>query len=207
MKPANVIQDTANQKLLSCRKCRRLSNQLERLRVSHPDYWNKPVPGSGASSCSLLIVGLAPGLHGANRSGEPFVGDSSGNLLDEVLKASGLVGRVRITNAVKCLPVKNLPSSREVKNCSRFLVSEIEEHQLNTRPVLLLLGGIAHRALISAIGGKQSDYPFAHGAVHVMDEMTLVDSYHCSRYNTQTGRLTYPMFLDVVTTAGSMAYP
>jgi len=154
-----------------------------------------------------MIIGLAPGMHGANRSGEPFVGDSSGNLLGDALEASGLAGRVRITNAVKCLPLKNLPSSREVKNCSRFLLSEIDEHQLNNRPVLLLLGGVAHKATISALGAKQSDFPFAHGAVHVMDGVTLLDSYHCSRYNTQTGRLTYQMFLDVVTAAGNMAYP
>ena len=207
MNDANITQELANRKLLACRKCRRLSNQFSRLRDSHPDYWNKPVAASGADSCSLMIIGLAPGMHGANRSGVPFVGDSSGNMLSEVLKASGLVGRIKITNAVKCLPIKNLPSSREVKNCSRFLIREIEAHQLNTTPVLLLLGGVAHRATISALGGKQSDYPFAHGAIHVMDEVTLVDSYHCSRYNTQTGRLTYQMFLDVVTAAGNMAYP
>jgi uracil-DNA glycosylase family 4 len=204
---ANITQELANRKLLACRKCRRLSNQFSRLRDSHPDYWNKPVAASGADSCSLMIIGLAPGMHGANRSGVPFVGDSSGNLLSEVLKASGLAGRIKITNAVKCLPIKNLPSSREVKNCSKFLIREIEAHQLNTTPVLLLLGGVAHRATISALGGKQSDYPFAHGAIHVMGEVTLVDSYHCSRYNTQTGRLTYQMFLDVVTAAGNIAYP
>lgn len=207
MNDANITQELANRKLLACRKCRRLSNQFSRLRDSHPDYWNKPVAASGADSCSLMIIGLAPGMHGANRSGVPFVGDSSGNLLSEVLKASGLAGRIKITNAVKCLPIKNLPSSREVKNCSKFLIREIEAHQLNTTPVLLLLGGVAHRATISALGGKQSDYPFAHGAIHVMGEVTLVDSYHCSRYNTQTGRLTYQMFLDVVTAAGNMAYP
>lgn len=207
MNAVNITQELANRKLLACRKCRRLSNQFSRLRDSHPDYWNKPVAASGADSCSLMIIGLAPGMHGANRSGVPFVGDSSGNLLGEVLKASGLAGRVKITNAVKCLPIKNLPSPREVKNCSRFLIPEIEAHQLNTSPVLLLLGGVAHRATISALGGKQSDYPFAHGATHAMDEVTLVDSYHCSRYNTQTGRLTYQMFLDVVTAAGNMAYP
>ena len=207
MNDANITQELANRKLLACRKCRRLSNQFSRLRDSHPDYWNKPVAASGADSCSLMIIGLAPGMHGANRSGVPFVGDSSGNMLSEVPKASGLVGRIKITYAVKCLPIKNLPSSREVKNCSRFLIREIEAHQLNTSPILLLLGGVAHRATISALGGKQSDYPFAHGAIHVMDEVTLVDSYHCSRYNTQTGRLTYQMFLDVVTAAGNMAYP
>jgi uracil-DNA glycosylase len=117
------------------------------------------------------------------------------------------MGRVKITNAVKCLPIKNLPSSREVQNCSRFLIREIGEHQLNANPVLLLLGGVAHRATISALGGKQSDYPFSHGAVHSINGVTLVDSYHCSRYNTQTGRLTYQMFLDVVAVAGNMAYP
>jgi len=165
------------------------------------------VPGSGTDSCSLMIIGLAPGMHGANRSGVPFVGDSSGNLLGEVLKATKLMGRVKITNAVKCLPIKNLPSSREVQNCSRFLIREIGEHQLNANPVLLLLGGVAHRATISALGGKQSNYPFSHGAVHSINGVTLVDSYHCSRYNTQTGRLTYQMFLDVVAVAGNMAYP
>jgi uracil-DNA glycosylase family 4 len=128
-------------------------------------------------------------------------------MLGEVLKASGLAGQVKITNAVKCLPIKNLPSSREVKNCSRYLIEEIEAHQLNASPVLLLLGGVAHKATIRALGGKQSDYPFVHGAVHAIEEVTLVDSYHCSRYNTQTGRLTYQMFLDVVTAAGNMAYP
>ena len=207
MNVANIAQETENRKLHACRKCRRLSNQFKRLRDSHPDYWNKPVAGSGALSCSLMIIGLAPGMHGANKSGVPFVGDSSGNLLNKVLKVSGLAGRVKITNAVKCLPVKNLPSSKEVKNCSRFFIPEIEAHQQNTNPVLLLLGGVAHRATISALEGKQSDYPFAHGAVHVMDELTLVDSYHCSRYNTQTGRLTYQMFLDVVNAAGNKAYP
>lgn len=207
MNVANIAQESENRKLHACKKCRRLSNQFKRLRDSHPDYWNKPVAGSGALSCSLMIIGLAPGMHGANKSGVPFVGDSSGNLLDKVLKVSGLAGRVKITNAVKCLPVKNLPSSKEVKNCSRFLIPEIEAHQQNTNPVLLLLGGVAHRATISALEGKQSDYPFAHGAVHMMDDLTLVDSYHCSRYNTQTGRLTYQMFLDVVNAAGNMAYP
>ena len=192
MNVANIAQETENRKLHACRKCRRLSNQFKRLRDSHPDYWNKPVAGSGALSCSLMIIGLAPGMHGANKSGVPFVGDSSGNLLNKVLRVSGLAGRVKITNAVKCLPVKNLPSSKEVKNCSRFFIPEIEAHQQNTNPVLL---------------GKQSDYPFAHGAVHVIDDLTLVDSYHCSRYNTQTGRLTYQMFLDVVNAAGNMAYP
>ena len=207
MNPAIITKESANSKLLSCRKCRRLSNQFERLRESHPGYWNKPVPGSGADSCSLMIVGLAPGMHGANRSGVPFVGDSSGNLLGEVLKASGLASGVKITNAVKCLPIKNLPSSREVKNCSRFLIQEIKAHQLNASPVILLLGGVAHRATISALGGKQSDHPFAHGSVHAMRGVTLIDSYHCSRYNTQTGRLTYQMFLDVLIVAGNMAYP
>jgi uracil-DNA glycosylase family 4 len=207
VKTADIIEASENRQLLACRKCRRLSNQLKRLRDSHPEYWNNPVPGSGTDSCSLMILGLAPGMHGANRSGVPFVGDSSGNLLGEVLKATKLMGRVKITNAVKCLPIKNLPSSREVQNCSRFLIREIGEHQLNANPVLLLLGGVAHRATISALGGKQSDYPFSHGAVHSINGVTLVDSYHCSRYNTQTGRLTYQMFLDVVAVAGNMAYP
>ena len=154
-----------------------------------------------------MIVGLAPGMHGANKSGIPFVGDSSGNLLTEVLKESKLKEKVKITNAVKCLPISNLPSSKEARNCSPFLKEEIDNHCLNPNPVLLSLGGVAHKAIIDTFDVKQSAYPFGHGSIHSIEGVTLVDSYHCSRYNTQTGRLTYRMFLEVVITAGKIAYP
>ncbi len=165
------------------------------------------MPASGPRDAKLLIVGLAPGMHGANRSGVPFVGDASGDLLNDVLNELNLVGRVRITNAVKCLPIKNLPSSREVSNCGRFLTEELSGQHDSDPPVLLVLGGVAHRAVIATLAQRQADYPFAHGAVHQVGHVTLIDSYHCSRYNTQTGRLTRAMFLDVVATAGKMAYP
>lgn len=189
--------------LLACRKCRRLSNQLIRLRESHPDYWNQPVPATGCEDARLVIVGLAPGLHGANRTGVPFTGDASGDLLFKVLKRHHLEDKVRITNVVKCLPVKNLPSAREVVNCSKFLSHEVVHaaHQ-----VFLVLGGVAHRAVIRALGLKQKDFPFGHGLVHNCADVILIDSYHCSRYNTQTGRLTEAMFTDVVGKAKSLAF-
>jgi uracil-DNA glycosylase family 4 len=193
-----------NSELLTCKKCRRLDNQLKRLRVSHPDYWNRPVPACGAPDADLLIVGLAPGLHGANRTGKPFTGDASGELLFDVLETLQLTERVRITNAVKCLPVKNLPSGREVQNCARFLASDLENHKSDDGGIMLILGGVAHRAVIRSLGLRQTEYPFGHGRVHQAGNWTFVDSYHCSRYNTQTGRLTRDMFLEVVSKAAGI---
>jgi len=181
-------------------------NQFKRISEKYPDYWNKPVPAHGGDDARLLIVGLAPGLHGANKTGVPFVGDASGNLLHDVLGSLGLTERVRITNVVKCLPVKNLPSAREVNNCSRYLVDELEAHRSLPRATLLVLGGVAHKAVIRALDARQADFPFSHGAVHQLGDLQIVDSYHCSRYNTQTGRLTREMFLDTVRLAGNMAY-
>ena len=161
----------------------------------------------GALAAHLLIVGLAPGLHGANKTGMPFVGDSSGRLLHDVLAELGLTQRVRVTNAVKCLPVSNLPSAGEVRNCSGYLADELNEHRRKSPAILLVLGGVAHRAVVRALRGRQVDFPFRHGAVHQLVGLQMVDSYHCSRYNTRTGRLTRQMFLDVVRLAGNMARP
>jgi len=194
-----------DEQLQSCRKCRRLSNQLKRLRESHPDYWNRPVPAAGDAASTILIVGLAPGMHGANKTGEPFVGDASGNLLNQALDQLDLRHRVRITNAVKCLPIKNLPSAKEVKNCSSFLAAELEFHLEKPHPVVFALGGLAHKAVIATLGLRQVDFPFGHGHVHHHERLALVDSYHCSRYNTQTGRLTLPMFLDALGKAQELA--
>ena len=199
------MQDPAYQSQLECRKCTRLANQLMRLRDLHPDYWNRPVPASGSTDAAILIVGLAPGLHGANRTGVPFVGDASGNLLQAALAELDLVERVVITNAVKCLPIKNLPSGREVKNCSKYLVLELNRQALNENPVVFALGGVAHRAIIAALGLRQADYVFGHGAVHQLADMSLVNSYHCSRYNTQTGRLTPAMLKRTLSKAKKLA--
>ncbi len=165
-----------------------------------------------------MIVGLAPGAHGANRTGRPFTGDFAGVLLYETLFAAGLSGRpvsvaaddglelrnCRITNAVKCLPPANKPETSEADTCNRYLAAELA---LLPRPrVLLALGAIAHRAALRALGAKPGSYRFAHGAVHrVPDAPIVVDSYHCSRYNTQTRRLTARMFADVLATARALA--
>jgi uracil-DNA glycosylase family 4 len=202
-----VNEAQLNTEILACRRCRRLTNQFKKLKDSHPEYWNRPVLASGKATQPLMIVGLAPGMHGANRTGVPFTGDSSGDLLFDVLDELDLADKVRITNAVKCLPIKNLPSSKEVKNCSRFLVKELDQHVTKRAPVLLALGGVAHRAVISMLGLRQADYSFGHGAVHRLDNLIMIDSYHCSRYNTQTGRLTRSMFRSVIKKAAGFAYP
>ena len=196
----------ANHKsLLDCRSCRRLTHQLDKLRESHPDYWNRPVPATGPADASILVVGLAPGLKGANRTGIPFTGDASGELLHRVLDDLDLRATVRITNAVKCLPVKNLPSAREVRLCARHLRPELEQLALQANPVAIALGGVAHKAILACLAHRQADYPFAHAAVHNLPGFTLIDSYHCSRYNTQTRRLTPDMFRDVFASALKVA--
>lgn len=194
-----------------CRLCPRLAGFLDRVREEHPDYHAGPVPTFGDPAGTLLIVGLAPGYHGANRTGRPFTGDHAGILLYRTLHALGLASSpesasaedglelvgCRITNAVKCLPPANKPLGAEIRNCNRFLQAEIDE--LCEGSTILALGRIAHDAVLRSLGLKLSAYRFGHGAEHRLpgDKM-LVDSYHCSRYNTQTRRLTEPMFVDVV---------
>ncbi len=158
------------------------------------------MPASGPRSAALLIVGLAPGLHGANRTGIPFTGDASGDLLFAVLRDLGINEAVGITNAVKCLPPDNRPNLNEVKRCQRFLTPELSD-----RRCLLALGRIAHDAILRSFQVRQREHPFAHGVVHQVGDSTIVDSYHCSRYNTQTGRLTEPMFRSVVELAARKA--
>lgn len=177
-----------------------MQRQFRQLRRAYPDYWNRPVPPVGSDDATLLIVGLAPGKHGANRTGVPFKGDAAGHMLYGVLDELDITRRVRITNAVKCLPVANLPNSEEIDNCQRFLAAELDQPR-----VILALGGIAHRATLKAEGLAQAPFKFAHGSVHDLGARLLVDSYHCSRYNTQTGRLTKAMFLEVVELAARYA--
>ncbi len=182
--------------LTRCRRCPRLNEHRNALRRQLPDYWNKPVPATGDPATGLMIVGLAPGRHGANRTGVPFTGDAAGELLFRTLAAFGLNGRVVITNAVKCLPVDNRPIAAEIVNCQPYLRREIAE--LFDRagiPVILALGTIAHKAVLRAFDLPAAAHPFRHGASYALEPRGyLVDSYHCSRYNTQTGRLTPAMF-------------
>lgn len=201
-----------------CSLCPRLASHRASLRTQYPDYHNAPVAAFGSAEPALLIVGLAPGLHGANASGRPFTGDFAGILLYQSLYEAGLsnlpeslaaddglkLNSVRITNAVKCLPPANKPTTEEANTCQPFLQREIEALPLAT--VILALGTIAHRSVIRCTGGTLSAYRFAHGAEHDLPGgRRLVDSYHCSRYNTQTGRLTSVMFAAVLARARSLA--
>jgi uracil-DNA glycosylase family 4 len=191
----------------SCRRCDRLAGFLGEIRVRYPDYHAAPVAPFGDPGARLLIVGLAPGLHGANRTGRPFTGDYAGILLYETLHRHGFASaprsesvddglrlrNCRITNAVKCVPPENKPTTDEVRNCNGYLSTELAG--LPAGATVLALGRIAHNAVLRARGLRQSQWRFGHAAEHALpDGPRLVDSYHCSRYNTQTGRLTPDMF-------------
>ncbi|MBT9568660.1 MAG: uracil-DNA glycosylase [Thiobacillus sp.] len=195
---------------LACRACPRLATFLDEVHVRHPTYHARPVPAFGDPQPDLLIVGLAPGMHGANRSGRPFTGDTAGILLYQTLHQFGYASApesvsvddglqlpgCRITNAVKCLPPANKPEPGEIRECNRFLAAEISE--LPARTTILALGQIAHQAVLRAQGLKIRDYPFAHASDYRLPSgRRLVSSYHCSRYNTQTRRLTPEMFAAV----------
>ena len=190
--------------------CPRLACHLAEVRAAHPGYHARPVPPFGAARVHLLIVGLAPGMHGANRTGRPFTGDYAGILLYETLHRYGYANQpagadpadglelidCRITNAVKCLPPQNKPTPAEVKTCNGYLAREMAT--LPEKSGILALGRIAHEAVLRAAGVKGTDYAFAHGALHALPGgRMLFDSYHCSRYNTQTRRLTPAMFQQV----------
>ena len=201
----------------ACRRCPRLAAFLDEVRAAHPGYHSAPVPPFGARSAPLLIVGLAPGMHGANRSGRPFTGDHAGILLYESLFRLGLASRptsvarddglelfgCRITNAVKCLPPANKPTPAEVRTCQQWLAAELA----GSRPkVVLALGRIAHDGVLDALGLRRAAWRFAHGAEHELPgQPLLIDSYHCSRYNTQTRRLTAEMFTEVLARAARHA--
>lgn len=195
----------------SCTRCPRLGEALARVRLEHPAYHARPVAPFGDQGARLLIVGLAPGLHGANRTGRPFTGDHAGALLYRTLHrfgfASGpastnaedglqLIG-CRITNAVKCWPPANKPLPEEVRSCNGFL--RVDLARLASKSAVLALGTIAHGAVLRALDLSPRPLPFLHGARYILPGgLILHDSYHCSRYNTQTRRLTDAMFEDVV---------
>jgi uracil-DNA glycosylase family 4 len=201
-----------------CRRCPRLAAFLDSVKIEHPEYFCRPVPAFGDPKARLLIVGLAPGKHGANRTGRPFTGDHAGILLYATLHKFGLASAAvssaaddglalvgaRITNSVKCLPPENKPLPVEIKTCNDYLGSELA--QSPDARVILALGAIAHDAVLRACGLRRGEYRFAHAAEHPLTgDRVLLDSYHCSRYNTQTRRLTTDMFEAVVKRAAALA--
>ena len=200
----------------SCRACPRLAGFLDAVSERYPDYYCKPVPPFGSKAARFLIVGLAPGMHGANRTGRPFTGDHAGILLYQMLHRYGFASRdhseaaddalelldCRITNAVKCLPPDNKPVGAEINTCNAFLANELQTLPKNS--VVMALGGIAHRSIIKALGMRQAQFKFGHAAVHDFEFFRLIDSYHCSRYNTNTRRLTEEMFDDIFRKAREM---
>ena len=200
-----------------CQKCRRLADFLCETKQTYSSYHARPVAPFGDQNAELLIVGLAPGLHGANATGRPFTGDYAGILLYETLYEFGYsnkpiseslsdglqLNNCRITNAVKCLPPQNKPTTQEISQCNSFLAAELVT--LPERAVILALGTIAHQAVLKAYGFKISSAKFGHNAFHPLPNgRKLVDSYHCSRYNTQTKRLTKDTFADVFRTVGRL---
>ena len=195
---------------LSCKLCPRLFDFRMANKSKFPDFFNAPVPAFGSKDAELLIVGLAPGLKGANRTGRPFTGDYAGDLLYPTLAKFGFAqgtydGRIDdglvlhkaiITNAVRCVPPQDKTNGEEERNCRPFLIEQIEK--LPTIRIILALGLVAHNAVLSTYEEKKSAFKFGHNQIHKLSNgLTLLDSYHCSRYNTNTGRLTTEMFENV----------
>ncbi|WP_022682639.1 uracil-DNA glycosylase [Sphingobium bisphenolivorans] len=201
-----------------CPLCPRLVALREECRAEHPDWWNAPVPAFGDPGGRIAIIGLAPGKQGANRTGRPFTGDYAGEMLFAALAKFGLVEGtyeerlddglklrgVVILNAVKCLPPQNKPNPDEIHNCRAFLKGQMAD--LTPARVFIALGQIAHQSAVKALGGKLSKARFAHRAEHRMPSGKMViDSYHCSRYNQNTGRLTADMLETVIARAVELA--
>jgi uracil-DNA glycosylase len=193
----------------NCPRCPRLAAFRKTWRAREPEWFNAPVDSFGSSDVRLLIVGLAPGLRGANRTGRPFTGDYAGDLLYATLREFGFaegsyqaspddglkLRDCRITNAVRCVPPENKPTPQEIATCREFLAATIKE--MTKLRAVVALGRIAHETFITAQSARRSAHPFAHGRSHPMGAITLFDSYHCSRYNTNTGVLTPEMFRNV----------
>ena len=200
-----------------CTLCPRLKAFRDANRARYPDWFNDPVPSFGPLGARILIAGLAPGLQGANRTGRPFTGDWAGDLLYATLLKHGLAkGKYeeraddslelvdcRIANAVRCVPPQNKPEPSEIKTCRQFLKSELES--LSNIKVILALGKIAHDSVCDTLGARKTLHPFKHGGVFKIGKFKLISSYHCSRYNTNTGVLTTKMFEDVVGKARTLA--
>jgi uracil-DNA glycosylase len=202
----------------NCTRCPRLAAFLKQARAHYPDYWARPVPSFGDPAAALVVVGLAPGMHGANRTARPFTGDHAGILLYQTLFDAGLANlpvstsaddalrltNARIVNSVKCVPPQNKPLPAEIRTCNAYLAREMQD--MTCVRVYLALGRVAHEAVLLASGLRRADFPFAHAGEHLLAEgVHLIDSYHCSRYNTQTRRLTGVMFRQVVARACELA--
>ena len=195
-----------------CPLCPRLCEFRAANRLKFPSYYNGPVPPFGDLNAEVLIVGLAPGLNGANQTARPFTNDYAGDVLYPILKKFGFARgdyqkrkddgfeliNFRVTNSVRCVPPQNKPLPAEVKTCGKFLIDEIAA--MPNLKIILSLGGISHGAVLSILGYKKAPFPFKHGAVHKLDKhnLLLIDSYHTSRYNINTGVLTYAMFEDII---------
>ena len=196
-----------------CPRCPRLVAFREAWRAKEPSWFNAPVASFGPADARLLIVGLAPGLQGANRTGRPFTGDYAGVLLYATLKEFGfargeyqarpddglILTDARISNAVRCVPPENKPTPQEITTCRDFLIETIAE--MTRLKLVVALGRIAHDTAVRALGARPTTVPFAHAASHAVGKLRLLDSYHCSRYNTNTGVLTPDMFRAVFRTA------
>lgn len=207
MSNESITMTEAPEFSIECRRCPRLAGFLDDVRLRYPHYHARPVPAFGDPDPRLLIVGLAPGMHGANASGRPFTGDHAGILLYKTLFDQGFSSHAnavaagnnlilkdcRITNAVKCLPPQNKPLGCEIASCNGYLKTELAK--LKRGVIILALGGLAHGAVLRALNLKAGAHKFGHGVYHALSEHRwLISSYHCSRYNTQTRRLTPEMF-------------
>ncbi|NBQ83006.1 MAG: uracil-DNA glycosylase [Alphaproteobacteria bacterium] len=194
----------------TCRLCPRLAEFLDEARAKNPDWHNAPVNGYGPVNAPIMLIGLAPGMRGANRTGRPFTGDFAGDLLFQTLAQFDLstgqydarpddgveLTQIRIVNAVRCVPPQNKPIGAEINTCRQFLTQDIAA--MTALKVIITLGRIGHQSALKALGLREKDYPFSHGGKHLLPNgVTLISSYHCSRYNTQTNRLTTAMFHDV----------
>ncbi len=200
-----------------CPLCPRLAAFRNDNRKKHPDWFNAPVPCFGPRTAKLAIAGLAPGLQGANRTGRPFTGDWAGDLLyDTLLKLKLAKGTYeeraddslelidcRIVNSVRCVPPQNKPEPSEIRTCRQFLISELDG--MPNLTTILALGKIAHDSVLKTLDARISAHPFKHGAVYEIGKFRLISSYHCSRYNTNTGVLTTEMFETVVAKAKKLA--
>ncbi len=196
----------------SCHKCERLIEFRRQNELKYPTYYNGPVPPFGSLDAEVLIVGLAPGLNGANQTARPFTNDYAGDVLYPILKEFGLAKgeykkrkddgfelvNVRVTNSVRCVPPQNKVTGDEVKNCGTYLIDEIKA--MPNLKIILTLGSVAHSAVLGVLGYKKAAFKFAHNAVHKLEKhnLLMVNSYHTSRYNINTGVLTEDMFRDVI---------
>jgi len=208
-----------HEQIIACRRCSRLVNYLSSIKKDYPGYWCLPVPGWGDPKAKIMLLGLAPGRRGANRTGRPFTGDAAGLWVYGVLHQLGLsngaqslsrkdklkLTDVYISNIVRCAPPKNLPLRSEIKNCNPFLKRELQ--LLSELCVIVALGRMAHETYLKTLGLKLSHYAFSHGALHRLPQgPILLDSYHPSRQNTQTGKLTREMWNRVLKKAQRLAF-